>query len=81
MHAPYSSQTVRVTTRRPKPLCTPPGHTASSSYESRNESWDIAYGSGAAQGVLGEDIVQFAGFEVKNQTFGERPHLPVQSLS
>lgn len=43
---------------------------SSSSYESRNESWDIAYGSGAAQGVLGEDIVQFAGFEVKNQTFG-----------
>lgn len=44
--------------------------TRSSSYVPMNTSFSIKYGSGAAQGVLGKDTVQFAGFEVTGQVFG-----------
>ena len=43
----------------------------STTFTSLNTSFSIKYGSGAAQGVLGRDVVQFAGFEVENQTFGK----------
>ncbi|KIP10069.1 hypothetical protein PHLGIDRAFT_85482 [Phlebiopsis gigantea 11061_1 CR5-6] len=43
--------------------------TSSSTFKDLGQSFGITYGSGAAQGTLGSDSVQFAGFEV-NQTFG-----------
>ncbi|EKM61392.1 uncharacterized protein PHACADRAFT_247956 [Phanerochaete carnosa HHB-10118-sp] len=42
---------------------------SSSTFTNLNQEFGITYGSGSAQGVLGQDRVQFAGFEV-NQTFG-----------
>ena len=36
-------------------------------------SFSISYGSGAARGTLGKDVVQMAGFEVSSQVFGEYP--------
>ncbi|KAI0630626.1 acid protease [Trametes polyzona] len=43
---------------------------ASSTFTDLNTSFSISYGSGAARGTLGKDVVQFAGFEVDSQTFG-----------
>ena len=43
---------------------------ASSTFQDLNQPFAIQYGSGSAQGFLGVDRVQFAGFEV-NQTFGQ----------
>ncbi len=43
---------------------------ASQSFVASTTPFSITYGSGAAYGVLGSDIVQFAGFEVENQVFG-----------
>ncbi|KAI0369096.1 acid protease [Pilatotrama ljubarskyi] len=43
---------------------------ASSTFTDLNTSFSINYGSGAARGTLGKDVVQFAGFEVQSQTFG-----------
>lgn len=43
--------------------------TSSSTFQDLNKQFGITYGSGSAQGVLGQDRVQFSGFEV-NQTFG-----------
>ncbi|KAI0070897.1 acid protease [Panus rudis PR-1116 ss-1] len=43
---------------------------ASSTYVAQNTSFSIRYGSGAAQGVLGSDVIQLAGFAVVNQVFG-----------
>ncbi|OCB86397.1 acid protease [Sanghuangporus baumii] len=42
---------------------------ASSSFTNLTRSFSITYGSGAAAGVLGQDVVQMAGFSVSNQTF------------
>ncbi|KAI0640743.1 acid protease [Trametes meyenii] len=42
----------------------------SSSFTNLNTSFSISYGSGAARGTLGKDVVQFAGFEVDSQVFG-----------
>lgn len=44
---------------------------ASSTFQDLGKEFGITYGSGSAQGVLGEDRVLFSGFEV-NQTFGEQ---------
>ncbi|GJE87685.1 aspartic peptidase domain-containing protein [Phanerochaete sordida] len=41
----------------------------SSTFQDLGKEFGITYGSGSAQGVLGEDRVLFSGFEV-NQTFG-----------
>ncbi|CAL1715587.1 unnamed protein product [Somion occarium] len=49
------------------PRFSPPG---SSSFVTQNASFSIRYGSGAAQGTLGSDVIQMAGFEVQNQVFG-----------
>ncbi|KAL5531684.1 hypothetical protein ACEPAG_4561 [Sanghuangporus baumii] len=43
--------------------------TASSSFTNLTSSFSITYGSGAAAGTLGQDVVQMAGFSVSNQTF------------
>ncbi|KAH9893556.1 aspartic peptidase domain-containing protein [Cubamyces lactineus] len=43
---------------------------ASSTFSDLNTSFSISYGSGAARGTLGKDVVQFAGFEVDSQVFG-----------
>lgn len=43
---------------------------ASSTFTDLNTTFSISYGSGAARGTLGKDAVQFAGFEVDQQTFG-----------
>ncbi len=44
--------------------------TASSTFTDLNTPFSISYGSGAARGNLGQDSVQFAGFEVSDQVFG-----------
>ncbi|KAH8099326.1 aspartic peptidase domain-containing protein [Cristinia sonorae] len=43
---------------------------SSSTFAATNNSFSIQYASGSASGVLGSDVVQFSGFEVKSQTFG-----------
>ncbi|KAI0793728.1 aspartic peptidase domain-containing protein [Fomes fomentarius] len=43
---------------------------ASSTFEDLSQTFSISYGSGAARGTLGQDIVQMAGFQVSSQTFG-----------
>ncbi|CAK5274012.1 unnamed protein product, partial [Mycena citricolor] len=43
---------------------------ASSSFTNRSTPFSITYGSGAAAGNLGSDVVQMAGFSVANQVFG-----------
>ncbi len=45
--------------------------TASSTFNDVGTPFEIRYGSGAAQGTLGRDVVLMAGFEVANQTFGK----------
>ena len=42
----------------------------SSTFNSTNEAFSITYGSGSASGVLARDVVQMAGFQVSQQTFG-----------
>ncbi|KAJ3558981.1 hypothetical protein NM688_g613 [Phlebia brevispora] len=42
---------------------------SSSTFTNLGQEFQIQYGSGSAEGVLGSDKVQFAGFEL-NQTFG-----------
>ncbi|KAI0050942.1 acid protease [Auriscalpium vulgare] len=44
--------------------------TSSSSFQNKTQAFSITYGSGKASGVLGQDVVQMAGFEVNNQIFG-----------
>ena len=44
----------------------------SSTFSNQSTPFQITYGSGQAVGVLGQDIVQLAGFSVSDQTFGER---------
>lgn len=41
----------------------------SSTFHNLSEPFDIQYGSGAAEGTLGQDVVQMAGFSVPNQVF------------
>lgn len=43
---------------------------ASSTFQDLNTTFSVTYGSGAAQGELGQDVVQMAGFEVSQQIFG-----------
>ena len=43
--------------------------TASSSYQNLSTPFQITYGSGAARGNLGHDVIQMAGFAIENQTF------------
>ncbi|KAG2110606.1 aspartic peptidase domain-containing protein [Suillus discolor] len=42
---------------------------SSSTFHNLSEPFNIQYGSGAAEGTLGQDIVQMAGFSVPNQVF------------
>ncbi|EIM86445.1 aspartic peptidase A1 [Stereum hirsutum FP-91666 SS1] len=42
---------------------------SSSTFNNLSTSFSITYGSGAAAGALGSDVVQMAGFEVSSQTF------------
>lgn len=42
----------------------------SSTFKNRSSSFSIQYGSGAARGSLGQDVIQMAGFSVSNQIFG-----------
>jgi cathepsin D len=42
----------------------------SSSFKNQTTPFTIQYGSGDAQGYIGEDVVQMAGFSVSNQGFG-----------
>ena len=50
--------------------------TASSTFEDLNATFSITYGSGAARGTLGQDVVRMAGFEVNPQIFGKRCFCP-----
>ncbi|KAG1780797.1 aspartic peptidase domain-containing protein [Suillus placidus] len=43
---------------------------SSSTFHNLSQPFSIQYGSGAAAGTLGQDIVQMAGFSVPNQIFG-----------
>ncbi|KAG0694220.1 aspartic peptidase domain-containing protein [Suillus ampliporus] len=43
---------------------------SSSTFHNLSQSFQIQYGSGAAAGTLGQDVVQMAGFSVPNQIFG-----------
>jgi cathepsin D len=43
---------------------------SSSTFHNLSEPFNIQYGSGAATGSLGQDVVQMAGFSVPNQIFG-----------
>jgi len=45
----------------------------SSSFTNSSTPFAIKYGSGSAQGFLGKDVVQLAGFSVSNQVFGKSP--------
>ena len=42
----------------------------SSSFTNETTPFSIKYGSGDAQGYLGKDVVQLAGFSVSDQVFG-----------
>lgn len=42
----------------------------SSTFKNLSTPFHISYGSGAAEGFLGSDVVQMAGFQVPQQTFG-----------
>lgn len=42
----------------------------SSTFTNESLPFSIKYGSGAAEGSLGQDVVQMAGFSVQNQIFG-----------
>jgi len=44
--------------------------TQSSTFTNQTTIFSIQYGSGAAQGTLGQDVVEMAGFSVPNQVFG-----------
>ena len=44
--------------------------TTSSTYTNLTEEFSIKYGSGSASGTLATDVVQMAGFQVKEQAFG-----------
>ena len=46
---------------------------ASSTFKDLKIPFEIQYGSGAAQGTLGQDVVQLAGFQVNSQTLGTSP--------
>ena len=46
---------------------------ASSTFKNLWTSFQIQYGSGAAEGFLGSDVVQMAGLSIKSQTFGKPP--------
>lgn len=50
----------------------------STTFKNISTPFHISYGSGAADGVLGTDVVQMAGFQVPQQTFG-KPVLVVNS--
>jgi hypothetical protein len=41
----------------------------SSSFTTNNLPFHIKYGSGQSAGILGQDIIEMAGFSVSNQTF------------
>ena len=43
----------------------------SSTFKNLSAPFHITYGSGAADGILGSDVVQMAGFQVPQQTFGK----------
>ena len=43
---------------------------SSSSFKNQNKQFEVTYGSGQAEGTLGQDVVQMAGFSVQNQIFG-----------
>lgn len=43
---------------------------SSSTFNSTTQPFSITYGSGTASGVLASDVVQMAGFQVSQQTFG-----------
>ncbi|KAG2355960.1 aspartic peptidase A1 [Suillus spraguei] len=43
---------------------------SSSTFHNLSQPFNIEYGSGAATGTLGQDVVQMAGFSVPNQIFG-----------
>jgi len=45
----------------------------SSSFTNSSTPFAIKYGSGNAEGFLGKDVVQVAGFSVPNQVFGKPP--------
>ena len=45
--------------------------TLSSSFVATRTPFSIQYGSGAAAGLMGSDVVQMGGFEVPNQPFGK----------
>jgi cathepsin D len=45
--------------------------TTSSSFQNTSSNFAIQYGSGQAAGILGQDVVQMAGFTVPNQVFGK----------
>jgi len=42
---------------------------SSSTFKNQSTPFSITYGSGAAQGTLGEDVIQMAGFSLSNQVF------------
>lgn len=42
----------------------------SSTFHSLDSQFSVDYGQGSAQGTLGQDKVQMAGFEVEDQAFG-----------
>ncbi|RDX53982.1 acid protease [Lentinus brumalis] len=58
-----------------------PCSTSSSRFTGLNTPFSISYGSGAARGNLGQDSVQFAGFEVSDQVFGVITHISTNLLT
>lgn len=69
------------------PACTTCGTTPtftttqSSTFNQVSTEFSVSYGSGAASGILGQDAVQMAGFEVPNQFFGVCGDVSQQFLS
>ena len=44
---------------------------SSSTFSNDSKAFSITYGSGQAGGYLVQDVVQMAGFQVQNQSFGK----------
>ena len=60
-------------------VCAQPSHCTvysplspeSSTFKNLGTTFQIQYGSGAAEGFLGTDVVNMAGLSIKTQTFGK----------
>jgi cathepsin D len=48
--------------------------TKSSTFKNTNKSFSVTYNKGYAEGTMGQDVVQMAGFTISDQEFGKCRH-------